>query len=95
MKGAEYPSIQAIDGTLESARKKLPYIYFHNFVASEWVHTLCPDCGCTVIERFSLGCGGDKLKRLLCADNRCPDCGRTINILSQKPCPGNMERVQQ
>ncbi len=95
MKGAEYPSIQVIDETLESARKRLPYIYFHNFVASEWVHTLCPDCGCTVIERFSLGCGGDKLKRLLCADNRCPDCGRTINILSQKPCPGNMEGVQQ
>jgi pyruvate-formate lyase-activating enzyme len=95
MKGAEYPNIQAIDAALRSARKRLPYIYFHNFVGSEWVNTLCPACGTTVIERFSLGCGGDKLNRLLCQDNRCPHCGRAIRILSEEPCLGNREEVQQ
>ena len=84
MKSAEYPSIQAIDAALQSARKKLPYIYFHNFVGSEWVNTLCPGCGSAVIERFSLGCGGDKLNRVLCEDNRCPACGRKIRMLSEK-----------
>lgn len=78
----EYPDIQAINATLQSARKRLPYVYFHNFVGSEWVNTLCPDCGSVVVERFSLGCGGDKLKRLLCPDNRCPGCGRKIKIMS-------------
>ncbi len=45
MKDANYPNIQAIDGALQSARRKLPYIYFHNFVGSEWVNTICPACG--------------------------------------------------
>jgi pyruvate formate lyase activating enzyme len=84
MKGAEYPNIQAIDTALQSARKKLPYIYFHNFVGSEWVNTLCPACGSVVIERFSLGCGGDKLNRVLCEDNECPGCGQKIKLLSEK-----------
>ena len=70
MKGAEYPNIQAIDTALQSARKRLPYIYFHNFVGSEWVNTLCPECRSAVIERFSLGCGGDKLNRLLCEERQ-------------------------
>jgi pyruvate-formate lyase-activating enzyme len=95
MKGDEYPNIQAIDAALKSARKRLPNIYFHNFVGSEWVNTLCPDCGAVVIERFSLGCGGDKMKRLLCEDNRCPHCGRKIRILNEKTRLGNTEEVQQ
>ncbi len=95
MKDAEYPSIQAIDAALESARKKLPYIYFHNFISSEWVNTLCPDCGYAVIERFSLGCGGDQLKRLLCKDSRCPNCGREIKLLSEQACLKSTQRVLQ
>jgi pyruvate formate lyase activating enzyme len=42
MKDARYPNIEAVNGALESARKKLPYIYFHNFVGSDWVDTLWP-----------------------------------------------------
>ncbi|MEN6622249.1 MAG: radical SAM protein [Smithella sp.] len=80
---AEYPNIQSIDTALQSARKRLPYIYFHNFVGSEWVNTLCPDCGSVVVERFSLGCGGDKLNRILCEDNKCPGCCREIKMLSK------------
>jgi pyruvate-formate lyase-activating enzyme len=80
MKQARYPSIEAIDRALRSARQKLAYVYFHNFIGSEWVNTLCPGCGATVIERFSLGCGGDKLSRLLCEDGRCPHCRREIRL---------------
>lgn len=95
MKDAEYPNIQAIVAALQSARERLPYVYFHNFVGSEWVNTLCPACRSTVIERFSLGCGGDKLKKLFCEDNKCPDCGRKIKVLSEKTCFENTEEVQQ
>lgn len=83
MKDAEYPNIQAIDAALQSVRQRLPYVYFHNFVGSEWVNTLCPDCGSVVIERISLGCGGDKLKDLRCENGRCPDCGLKIKVLSE------------
>jgi len=83
MKNAEYPNIAAIDAALQSAKKKLPYVYFHNFVGSEWVNTLCPGCGSIVIERLSLGCGGDKLKKVFCdEDGKCPECGRGIKLLS-------------
>ncbi|OPY64253.1 MAG: molybdenum cofactor biosynthesis protein A [Syntrophorhabdaceae bacterium PtaU1.Bin034] len=84
MKGTEYPSIDAINQALQSAREKLPYVYFHNFVGSEWVNTLCPDCGTPVIERFSLGCGGDKLQRFLCRGKTCPKCHRTIRLWGEE-----------
>jgi len=82
MTGDKYPDIRAIDAALKSARKRLPYIYFHNFVGSEWVDTLCPACGTVVIERFSLGCGGDKLKRLNGEGKLCPTCGHGIKLLT-------------
>ena len=94
MKDRDYPSIQAIDAALRSARKKLPYIYFHNFVGSDWVNTICPDCGSVAIERFSLGCGGDKLNRVLCKDGRCTGCGRSIRLLSDKSAAGDEAMVQ-
>lgn len=84
MEGTEYPDIRSIDAALLSARKKLSYIYFHNFVGSEWVNTFCPGCGAVVIERFSLGCGGDKLNKIFCGDNKCFDCGREIRLLNEK-----------
>ena len=65
---------------VESAREKLTYVYFHNFVGSEWVNTNCPGCGAEVIERFSLGCGGDKLQDFRCLGNQCPECGQGIKI---------------
>jgi pyruvate-formate lyase-activating enzyme len=80
MKDAEYPDIRDIDEALRSARRRLPFVYFHNFVGSEWVDTLCPGCGAIVIERHSLGCGGDRLNRLLCPDGVCRACGSRIRL---------------
>jgi pyruvate formate lyase activating enzyme len=80
MKNEEYPSIEIIGKAVEAARKKLRYVYFHNFVGSEWVNTNCPHCGAEVIERFSLGCGGDKLQEFRCPGNQCPECGHGIKI---------------
>jgi pyruvate formate lyase activating enzyme len=82
MKGAAYPNIDAIDAALQSARKKLHYVYFHNFVGSQWVNTFCPACGSVVIERFSLGCGGDKLKKVFCEGKSCSRCGREIRLMT-------------
>jgi len=84
MKGARYPNIDAIAGLLETVRAFLPHVYFHNFVGSDWVNTLCPGCGTTVIERFSLGCGGDRLCSFNAPGNRCPSCGREIRLLGEK-----------
>lgn len=83
MKDAVYPNIEQINVALHGARKRLPYIYFHNFVGSEWVNTLCPGCDTPVIERFSLGCGGDRLQQYLCANGKCPVCSRNIRILGE------------
>ncbi|MDR0842703.1 MAG: radical SAM protein [Acidobacteriota bacterium] len=83
MKDREYPSIEIISRKLEAARQKLHYVYFHNFVGSEWVNTICPGCGMEVVERLSLGCGGDKLEDFHCADNRCPRCGRAIRMCGE------------
>lgn len=80
MKEARYPSIERIARALDLVRSQLPYVYFHNFVGSEWVNTLCPGCGALAIERFSLGCGGDKLKAFKCVEMKCPDCGREIRL---------------
>jgi len=81
MKGAEYPNIRAIDAALRFVRMRLPYVYFHNFVGSEWVNTRCPACGSVVIERFSLGCGGDRLNRFLCEGKSCPRCHQEIRLM--------------
>ena len=80
MKGAEYPNIEEVSQVVESAREKLTYVYFHNFVGSDWVNTTCPKCGAEVIERFSLGCGGDKLMEFRCNGNQCPQCGHEIKM---------------
>lgn len=83
MKGVEYPSIDEISRQIEAVRGGLSYVYFHNFVGSDWVNTVCPRCGRDVIERFSLGCGGDRLDSFNCEGNRCPGCGQAIKILGE------------
>ena len=84
IKDTEYPNIEVINAALAKSRKLLPYIYFHNFVGSDWVNTLCPRCGAAVIERFSLGCGGDKLDRYHCIDGACPNCDYRIRQYGER-----------
>jgi pyruvate-formate lyase-activating enzyme len=93
MKDADYPSIDQISRALQGCRGKLSYIYFHNFVGSEWVNTSCPKCGREVIERFSLGCGGDKLDSFHCNGNQCPGCGFEIKILGRYVPPPDERMV--
>lgn len=94
MKDEQYPNIDAINNSLHAARKSLRHVYFHNFVGSDWVNTICHECGATVIERFSLGCGGDKLQRYLCDDrNCCPTCGARIRVFGGKAEWNSMERA--
>lgn len=84
MKESVYPNIDRMNKALETSRKLLPYIYFHNFVGSDWVNTLCPGCGETVIKRFSLGCSGDRLDEFLAQGNTCAACGHRIAMLGTK-----------
>lgn len=81
MQDADYPGIEDISRRLAGFREKLPYVYFHNFVGSDWVNTACPHCGTEVIQRFSLGCGGDRLQRFDCRGRQCPACGYEIRML--------------
>ena len=83
MKDSDYPNIEEINRSIQAARGDLKYVYFHNFVGSDWVNTICPQCGAEVIERFSLGCGGDKLDSYNCPGNQCPTCGYKIKILGE------------
>jgi len=84
MKEFKYPDIERMNQVLESSRKLLPYIYFHNFVGSDWVNTLCPQCGAVAVKRFSLGCSGDRLDEFLAPGNTCPACGAGIAMLGTK-----------
>lgn len=84
MKEVHYPNIELIKATLVKKSQFLAYIYFHNFIGSDWVNTLCPRCGMEVIERISLGCGGDIMKDYHCQDSGCPKCGYAIRLLGEK-----------
>jgi pyruvate formate lyase activating enzyme len=84
MKDAGYPNIETINEVLQKAREQLVYVYFHNFVGSEWVNTNCPSCGAEVIRRTSLGCGGDRLDKYHANDKQCPSCGHEIRMLGTK-----------
>ncbi|NLL21778.1 MAG: radical SAM protein [Firmicutes bacterium] len=94
MKNWDYPAIDAINRTLETARGKLPFIYFSNFVGSKWVSTLCPGCGKVVIERINFsGCGG-KLVGFFLKENICSSCGKEIPLYGKRVYWHGMEVVE-
>ncbi|SMC99837.1 hypothetical protein [Sporomusa malonica] len=70
-------SIDSTHAILTKYRKVLPYVYFHNFIDSDWVNTQCPCCEQLVIERI----GGNCLTGYHCLETRCPRCGQDISIL--------------
>ncbi len=80
MSELKYPNINEIQKVLIESNKQLPYIYFSNFVGSDWVSTICPGCKNQVIERINMGgCGGKVLKYSL-EREKCPTCGKNIPI---------------
>jgi pyruvate formate lyase activating enzyme len=80
MAGYDRPPIDAVNAVLAQARKKLPFIYFGNFVGSRWVSTLCPTCGETAIERINLGGCGARLVANFLVGTACAACGQTLPI---------------
>jgi pyruvate formate lyase activating enzyme len=79
-KNASHSRAENVSRVVQRIREKLNYVYFHNLVGSNWVDTLCPDCGAAAIERFSLGRAGYRLDAFRCNGNLCPKCGRTIKM---------------
>lgn len=77
----ERPSIDAVAAALEDARRSLDYIYFGNFVGSQWVSTVCPSCGALAVERINLsGCSSKALAYHLDAAQHCGRCGADLGI---------------
>lgn len=81
MAGYDRPPIQAVNAALEGARQRLPFIYFGNFVGSQWVSTLCPACGAVAIDRLNMGGCSAKLRGCALQGNRCAACGETLPIV--------------
>lgn len=80
MSQSEYPNINKIQKVLTESNKRLPYIYFSNFVGSDWVSTICPNCKSQVIERINMGGCGGKILDYSLEEGKCPECGRNILI---------------
>jgi len=85
MADRERPRIQDVNAALEEARQLLPFIYFANFVGSQWVSTLCPDCHNVVIERINLGGCGSRTRAYSLRDGQCSVCGRQLPIVGGPP----------
>jgi len=84
MQEANPPAIAEINLLLDEARKILDYVYFSNFVGSDWVSTICPECGENLIKRINLGGCGGKMIEYRITENRCPNCDRTIKIKGER-----------
>ncbi len=83
MADIDYPNINDLSRLLFDAQGYLPYIYFGNFMGSEWVNTLCPKCRNVVIERISTGgCGGKTTNNFL-NNNQCPTCNTKIPLYGE------------
>lgn len=74
------PNIDRINEMLKESRRDLPYVYFGNFPGSQWVSTLCPECGTAVIKRINTGSCGSKLISHQLNENRCTACNFPLPI---------------
>lgn len=82
MTTAMLPDVKKIAQLVENTRKKLPFIYFGNFIGSTWVDTVCPDCGVILIERLCISACGAKFTTQNFSDQYCHHCGRSIPVLN-------------
>lgn len=77
----DVPDIGKIVEAITKEKQKLDYIYFGNFIGSNWVDTVCPSCGATVIERLcDCACGARMMDNRLIDGAVCPDCGYKLAI---------------
>ena len=83
MVDADYPNIDDLNESLLAARSHLPYVYFGNFMGSEWVNTSCSKCGDIVIERISAGSCGGKFSNNFLNNNQCPKCGTKLPLYGE------------
>jgi len=84
MQNYQYPDITKVNVALRKVKEKLSYIYFSNFVGSDWVSTLCPDCGEILVERINSGGCGAKMIAYFIDEDRCPRCRRKIRLKGKR-----------
>ncbi len=58
---------------LKIARRELKFVYLGNIAGEESSHTLCPDCGTLLVERF-----GYQTRLVELREGKCGQCGRTL-----------------
>jgi len=81
MADAARPNVDVVNAALDGAREILAFVYFGNFVGSQWVSTRCPQCGSTAVKRINLsGCASKAVAYALTVDHRCAACGADLNI---------------
>ncbi len=76
------PDVDFIAQSVQDTRRKLPFIYFGNFIGSTWVDTVCPDCGEHLIERLCISACGARFTKQNLAGQNCPQCGRSIPVIN-------------
>lgn len=76
------PDVEYLASLVKKVKNKMPFTYFGNFIGSDWVDTLCPNCGEIAIERVcDCACGAKFLK-----DNTlkgiCANCGYKLPFIN-------------
>ncbi|MDD4834081.1 MAG: radical SAM protein [Lutispora sp.] len=75
------PDVEYLSAMVEKVKEKMPYTYFGNFIGSNWVDTICPNCGEIAIERMcDCACGAKFLKNNTLNGN-CSNCGNKLPII--------------
>lgn len=81
MEDQEPPDIKEISEKVIECRKILPYTYFNNYIGTQLINTLCPECGKVLIERMCLqSCGAIVSDYHLKEGGICPYCGTAIKM---------------
>jgi pyruvate formate lyase activating enzyme len=66
---------------LNEIRKKLQFVYFGSFPGSDWVDTICPNCGGKVIHRISIGACRMQFVSSRMTNCCCAVCGTQIPLV--------------
>ncbi len=72
--------IKGVSEIIKACRSILPYTYFGNYIGSQLINTLCPNCGQLLIERICPQSCRVLLTDYLMRGNKCPACGAAIKM---------------